>query len=85
MCPLSFSTQDALCKISPVAYVDLLEGDAEGYVRFKSPADAQAVSDTKAELQRAHSWQLEILSGPTHTHTNVCFQRLRVEKPQEKK
>ncbi|XP_061620157.1 la-related protein 7 isoform X2 [Phyllopteryx taeniolatus] len=80
--------KDALGKISPVAYVDLLEGDAEGYVRFNRPEDAQAVSDTKAELQRTHSWQLEILSGD---HEQRYWQKILVDRqvklnrPREKK
>lgn len=55
--------QEALGKLSPVAYVDILEGDAEGYVRFHSPEEARVVSDARAELQKEHSWKLEILSG----------------------
>lgn len=55
--------QDALCKISPVAYIDILEGDAEGHIRFHSPEEAKAVSEARAELQKEHSWKLEILSG----------------------
>lgn len=55
--------QETLSKLSPVAYVDLLEGDAEGYVRFHSPEEARVVSDARAELQKEHSWKLEILSG----------------------
>lgn len=55
--------QDALCKISPVAYIDILEGDAEGHIRFHTPEEAKAVSDARAELQKEHSWKLEILSG----------------------
>lgn len=55
--------QDALSKLSPVAYVDILEGDGEGHVRFLTPEDAQVVSDARAELQKEHSWKLEILSG----------------------
>ncbi|XP_061524824.1 la-related protein 7 isoform X2 [Phycodurus eques] len=80
--------KDALGKISPVAYVDLLEGDAEGYVRFNRPEDAQAVSDAKAELRRTHSWQLEILSGD---HEQRYWQKILVDRqvklnrPREKK
>lgn len=55
--------QETLGKLSPVAYVDILEGDAEGFVRFHSPEEAKAVSDARAELQKEHSWKLEILSG----------------------
>lgn len=55
--------QETLSKLSPVAYVDILEGDAEGYVRFHSPEEATVVNDARAELQKEHSWKLEILSG----------------------
>lgn len=46
-----------------MAYIDILEGDAEGHVRFHSPEDVKAVSEARAALQREHSWKLEILSG----------------------
>lgn len=46
-----------------MAYIDILEGDAEGHIRFHSPEEARAVSNTWAELQKEHSWKLEILSG----------------------
>lgn len=55
--------QNALCKISPVAYIDILEGDTEGHIRFHTPEDAKVVSDARAEIQKEHSWKLEILSG----------------------
>lgn len=57
------SPQDTLSKLSPVAYIDILEGDAEGHIRFHSPEEARAVSDARAELLKEHSWKLEILSG----------------------
>ncbi|XP_077445722.1 la-related protein 7 isoform X2 [Stigmatopora argus] len=80
--------KDELCKISPVAYVDLLEGDAEGYVRFNRPEDARAVNDTRDELQKAHSWRLEILTGD---HEQRYWQKILVDRqvklnrPREKK
>ncbi|XP_068164099.1 piggyBac transposable element-derived protein 4-like isoform X2 [Antennarius striatus] len=55
--------KEALCRLSPVAYVDILEGDSEGHVRFHTPEEAKAVSDAGGELQMEHSWKLEILSG----------------------
>nr|XP_020486086.1 la-related protein 7-like [Labrus bergylta] len=78
----------ALCKISPVAYVDILEGDAEGHIRFHSPEEAKAVSDVQAELQKEHSWKLEILSGD---HEQRYWQKILVDRqgklnrPREKK
>ncbi|KAI3376498.1 hypothetical protein L3Q82_016949 [Scortum barcoo] len=80
--------KDALCKISPVAYIDILEGDAEGHIRFHTPEDAKAVSDARAELQKEHSWKLEILSGD---HEQRYWQKILVDRqvklnrPREKK
>uniref|UniRef100_UPI0037E9A1A9 la-related protein 7 n=1 Tax=Semicossyphus pulcher TaxID=241346 RepID=UPI0037E9A1A9 len=80
--------KDALSKISPVAYVDILEGDAEGHIRFHSPEEAKAVSDVKAELQKEHSWKVEILSGD---HEQRYWQKILVDRqvklnrPREKK
>lgn len=67
--------QETLGKLSPVAYVDILEGDAEGYVRFHTPEEARVVSDAQAELQKEHSWKLEILSGEAFLH---CWLFLKV-------
>ncbi|XP_061565573.1 la-related protein 7 [Cololabis saira] len=80
--------KEVLCKISQVAYVDILEGDAEGHVRFHSPQEAKAVSDVKAELQKEHSWKLEILAGD---HEQRYWQKILVDRqvklnrPREKK
>lgn len=80
--------KDALGKLSPVAYVDILEGDAEGYVRFHSPEEARVVSDARAELQKEHSWKLEILTGD---HEQRYWQKILVDRqvklnrPREKK
>lgn len=60
---VDYRVQEALSKLSRVAYIDILEGDAEGHIRFHSPEEAKAVSDARAELQKEHSWKLEILSG----------------------
>lgn len=60
----SFSyVQDMLSELSPVAYVDLLDGDTEGHVRFKSPEDAQKVIKAQFEFQKKYNWNLELLSG----------------------
>ncbi|KAG8006225.1 La-related protein 7 [Nibea albiflora] len=80
--------KDALCKISPVAYIDILEGDAEGHIRFHTPEDAKVISDARGELQREHSWKLEILSGD---HEQRYWQKILVDRqvklnrPREKK
>ncbi|XP_070785924.1 la-related protein 7 [Enoplosus armatus] len=80
--------KDALCKISPVAYIDILDGDAEGHIRFHTPEEAKAVGDARAELQKEHSWKLEILSGD---HEQRYWQKILVDRqvklnrPREKK
>ncbi|KAF7669029.1 hypothetical protein LDENG_00263980 [Lucifuga dentata] len=80
--------KDALGTISQVAYVDLLEGDAEGHIRFQSPEEAKAIIDARAELQKEHSWKLEILSGD---HEQRYWQKILVDRqaklnrPREKK
>lgn len=55
--------QDTLATIAEVVYVDLLEGDTECHVRFKSPEDAQAVLSASADMQKQHCWTLEVLAG----------------------
>nr|XP_020480069.1 la-related protein 7 [Monopterus albus] len=80
--------KDTLCKISPVAYVDILEGDAEGHVRFHSPEEARAVSDARAELQKEHGWKLEILSGDheqRYWHKILVDRQVKLNRPREKK
>ncbi|XP_068569573.1 la-related protein 7 [Cebidichthys violaceus] len=80
--------KDALCKISPVAYIDTLDGDTEGHIRFHTPEDAKAVSDARAELQKEHSWKVEILAGD---HEQRYWQKILVDRqvklnrPREKK
>lgn len=80
--------KDALCKISPVAYIDTLDGDAEGHIRFHTPENAKAVSDARAEIQKEHSWKLEILAGD---HEQRYWQKILVDRqvklnrPREKK
>ncbi|XP_041723913.1 la-related protein 7 [Coregonus clupeaformis] len=69
--------KDALSEVSPVVYVDTLEGDAEGYVRFKSPVEAKAIIDARTDLQNKHSWQLEILSGD---HEQRYWQKILVDR-----
>ncbi|XP_073331071.1 la-related protein 7 [Pagrus major] len=86
--PVRKFIKDALCKVSRVAYIDILEGDAEGYIRFHTPEEAKVVSDARAELQKEHSWKLEILSGD---HEQRYWQKILVDRqvklnrPREKK
>lgn len=49
--------------MSAVAYVDILDGDKEGYIRFKSPEGAQTVITARSELQKKYNWNVELLSG----------------------
>ncbi|KAI4808728.1 hypothetical protein KUCAC02_000776 [Chaenocephalus aceratus] len=80
--------KDALSKVSPVAYIDTLDGDSEGHIRFHTPEGAKAVSDVRAELQTEHSWALETLSGD---HEQRYWQKILVDRqvklnrPREKK
>lgn len=80
--------KDALSKISPVAYIDTLEGDAEGHIRFHTPEEAQAVSDASAEIQKEHSWKLEILSGDSeqrYWQKILVDRQVKLNRPREKK
>ncbi|KAM7377423.1 hypothetical protein PAMA_013959 [Pampus argenteus] len=80
--------KDALSKVSPVAYIDIMEGDAEGYIRFQTPEEAKAVSDAKAELQNEHSWKLEILSGDReqrYWQKILVDRQVKLNRPREKK
>ncbi|XP_012720381.2 la-related protein 7 [Fundulus heteroclitus] len=80
--------KDALSKVSPVAYVDTLDGDVEGHVRFHTPEDATAVSKAKEQLLKEHSWKIEILKGD---HEQRYWQKILVDRqvklnrPREKK
>ncbi|XP_062305587.1 la-related protein 7 isoform X2 [Osmerus eperlanus] len=80
--------KEVLSEVSPVVYVDIVEGDAEGHVRFKSPEDAKAIINANAELQKKHNWQLAILSGD---HEQRYWQKILVDRqvklnrPREKK
>ncbi|XP_046904966.1 la-related protein 7 isoform X2 [Hypomesus transpacificus] len=80
--------KEVLSEVSPVVYVDIVEGDAEGHVRFKSPEDAKAIINANEELQRKHNWHLAILSGD---HEQRYWQKILVDRqvklnrPREKK
>lgn len=80
--------KDALSKISQVAYIDTLDGDTEGFIRFHTPEDAKTVSEARAELQKEHSWKVEILAGD---HEQRYWQKILVDRqvklnrPREKK
>ncbi|XP_056431263.1 la-related protein 7-like [Gadus chalcogrammus] len=80
--------KDALSKISTVAYVDILEGDSEGHVRFKTPEEAQAVVKDRSAVAKEHGWTLDLLSGD---HEQRYWQKILVDRqvklnrPREKK
>ncbi|XP_064416997.1 la-related protein 7 isoform X2 [Latimeria chalumnae] len=80
--------KDVLSEVSPVVYVDLLEGDTECHIRFKTSEDAQAVVRVQKEMQSKHNWKLEILSGD---HEQRYWQKILVDRqaklnrPREKK
>ena len=80
--------KDMLSTAANVAYVDLLEGDTECYVRLKTPEDAQTLIKAYKELQTKNSWKLEILTGD---HEQRYWQKILVDRqaklnqPREKK
>ncbi|CAG5929300.1 unnamed protein product [Menidia menidia] len=86
--PVRRILKESLCKISPVAYIDILEGDAEGHIRFHTPEEAKAICDVKAQLQKEHGWKLEVLKGD---HEQRYWQKILVDRqvklnrPREKK
>ncbi|XP_054419708.1 la-related protein 7 isoform X2 [Pteronotus mesoamericanus] len=80
--------RDTLAAVSEVVYVDLLEGDTECHVRFKSPEDAQAVIDAHVEIKKKHCWQLEILSGDReqrYWQKILVDRQAKLNQPREKK
>lgn len=81
-------SQDALSRLSPVAYVDILEGDAEGHVRFHHPEDAVAARDGGAALQKEFGWRLEIISGEReqrYWQKILVDRQVKLNRPREKK
>ncbi|XP_043828988.1 la-related protein 7 [Dromiciops gliroides] len=80
--------RETLAVISEVVYVDVLEGDTECHVRFKTPEDAQAVIKAHAEIKKKYNWKFEILSGD---HEQRYWQKILVDRqaklnqPREKK
>ncbi|KAL1270852.1 hypothetical protein QQF64_029868, partial [Cirrhinus molitorella] len=86
--PSKRCVKDSLSEVSAVAYVDILDGDTEGYIRFKSPEDAQTVITAQSELQKKYNWNLELLSGD---HEQRYWQKILVDRqaklnsPREKK
>nr|XP_015200550.1 PREDICTED: la-related protein 7 [Lepisosteus oculatus] len=80
--------KDALSEISAVVYVDTLEGDAEGHVRFKTPEDAKAVIAAQSAIQKKHNWKLEILSGDReqrYWQKILVDRQAKLNRPRDKK
>ncbi|XP_076829028.1 la-related protein 7 [Brachyhypopomus gauderio] len=75
--PARNSVKDALSEVAAVNYVDILEGDAEGYIRFQTPEDAKTVIAARSELQKKYSWNLEILTGD---HEQRYWQKILVDR-----
>lgn len=81
-------SQEALSRVSPVAYVDVLEGDAEGHVRFHRPEDARAVSGARAALQKELGWRLEVITGEReqrYWQKILVDRQVKLNRPREKK
>ncbi|NXC32566.1 LARP7 protein, partial [Campylorhamphus procurvoides] len=80
--------KDALAVLAEVAYVDMLEGDTECHVRFKTPEDAQTVVKSHKEIQIKNNWKFEVLTGD---HEQRYWQKILVDRqaklnqPREKK
>ncbi|XP_061848196.1 la-related protein 7 [Colius striatus] len=80
--------KDALAVLADVAYVDMLEGDTECHVRFKTPEDAQIVMRSHKEIQIKNNWKYEVLTGD---HEQRYWQKILVDRqaklnqPREKK
>ncbi|KAJ8262090.1 hypothetical protein GJAV_G00162060 [Gymnothorax javanicus] len=80
--------KDTLSEVSAVVYVDILEGDAEGHVRFKTPEDAKAVITARSEILRKHNWKLEILSGDNeqrYWQKILVDRQAKLNRPRDKK
>ncbi|XP_051865991.1 la-related protein 7 isoform X2 [Pristis pectinata] len=80
--------KDVLMKSSEVLYVDLLEGDTEGHVRFKTPADAQTVMKAHREIQSKYNWKLELLSGDgeqRYWQKILVDRQAKLNRPRDKK
>ncbi|KAG8454050.1 hypothetical protein GDO86_000619 [Hymenochirus boettgeri] len=80
--------KDALSAVSDVAYVDMLEGDTECHVRFKSPDGAQAVLKARSDFQGKHNWKLQILSGDSeqrYWQKILVDRQAKLNRPREKK
>ncbi|XP_069834591.1 la-related protein 7 [Dendropsophus ebraccatus] len=79
--------KDALSGVSEVAYVDMLEGDTECHVRFKTPESAQAALNACPEVMRRHNWKMQILSGDSeqrYWQKILVDRQAKLNRPREK-
>ncbi|NXE11914.1 LARP7 protein, partial [Lophotis ruficrista] len=80
--------KDALAALADVAYVDMLEGDTECHVRFKTPEDAQVVMKSHKEIQIKNNWKFEVLSGDNeqrYWQKILVDRQAKLNQPREKK
>ncbi|XP_009077991.1 PREDICTED: la-related protein 7 [Acanthisitta chloris] len=80
--------KDALAVLAEVAYVDMLEGDTECHVRFKTPEAAQLVMRSYKEIQIKNNWKFEILTGDNeqrYWQKILVDRQAKLNQPREKK
>ncbi|XP_027758975.1 la-related protein 7 isoform X5 [Empidonax traillii] len=80
--------KDALAVLAEVAYVDMLEGDTECHVRFKTPEDAQTVLKSHKEIQIKNDCKFEILTGDNeqrYWQKILVDRQAKLNQPREKK
>ncbi|XP_057238265.1 la-related protein 7 isoform X3 [Malurus melanocephalus] len=80
--------KDALAVLAEVAYVDMLEGDTECHVRFKTPEDAQIVMRSHKEIQIKNNWKFEVLTGDNeqrYWQKILVDRQAKLNQPREKK
>ncbi|NXX12299.1 LARP7 protein, partial [Podargus strigoides] len=80
--------KDALAVLAEVAYVDMLEGDTECHVRFKTPEDAQIVMKSYKEIQIKNNWKFEVLTGDNeqrYWQKILVDRQAKLNQPREKK
>ncbi|XP_008924652.2 la-related protein 7 isoform X1 [Manacus vitellinus] len=80
--------KDALAVLAEVAYVDMLEGDTECHVRFKTPEDAQTVLKSHKEIQIKNNCKFEVLTGDNeqrYWQKILVDRQAKLNQPREKK
>nr|XP_033811612.1 la-related protein 7 [Geotrypetes seraphini]XP_033811621.1 la-related protein 7 [Geotrypetes seraphini]XP_033811630.1 la-related protein 7 [Geotrypetes seraphini] len=80
--------KEVLSGKAELVYIDVLEGDSECHVRYKTPEDAQLALKASAENLYNNNWKLTVLSGD---HEQRYWQKILVDRqaklnrPREKK